>query len=83
MWEFYHAYIRPPKAVIQECGTAILTECVLRAAGCKRIKPGQFVINWEKKGKELYELKHKKTFSKNDQKGFLAAIRAMQKVHKK
>ena len=80
-WKFYHAYIRPAKEVIQEVGTGLLTECVLRAAGCKRIKPGQFIINWEKKGKESYDIKHKKKFTKKERGHFLGALRAMSKYH--
>ena len=53
---------------------------ILRAAGCKRIKSGQFLIDWETKGEQAYNLKHKKSFNKRDQRNFLQAIRGIQRV---
>jgi len=62
---------------------SMLTEMVLRAAGCKKIKAGFAIIEWEKKGLEEFNVKFKKKTYKADQRKFLSQLRQIQKITNK
>ncbi len=84
MWQFYGVYIRPAEHTTREVQTGLLIDCVLKAAGCKKTKPADFVINWEKTGRETYEKTHEKEKppTPKKQKAFMSAIKGLRNYKK-